>query len=326
MFQQLAGSPAMPPLARRAWLGLLLAVGGTSVAYALAYFRTLRKIVEEPDILPGSRGFRWLPPFGKALPTAVVQFAVRTILRSRQHRIILAFYLGIGFAATIFFMKPATSDPELTFVTSVDPWRQVSVPLLASTILMLGFWIVGNRVVFSLPLDLGANWVFRITPVRGGRDCLVARRRALWMVALLPFLTASAALFFTIWPWRQAAGHLTVLTLLGAILTELCLGGAQKIPFTCSWLPGKSSFHITFWLSITLIIVIVTKGAEMELQALQDFGAYRVTVAILVVLLIAARLRTTFVAHADVEPVQFEEVPTWHLVSLDLPRDGGLPG
>ena len=64
----------------------------------------------------------------------------------------------------------------------------------------------------------------------------------------------------------------------------------------------------------------------MELQALQDFGAYRVTVAILVVLLIAARLRTTFVAHADVEPVQFEEVPTWHLVSLDLPRDGGLPG
>jgi len=64
----------------------------------------------------------------------------------------------------------------------------------------------------------------------------------------------------------------------------------------------------------------------MELQALQDFAIYRSTLAVLALLLIAARLRTTFVAKVDDEPVQFEEVPTWHLVSLDLPRDGGLPG
>ena len=325
VFQQLIGSPALAPLARRAWIALGIAFCATAVAYALAYFRTLRQIVEEPDILPGSRGIRWLPAFGTSLQTAVAQFSLRTLLRSRQHRIILAFYLGIGFAAAIFFLKPAPTEPELAFVSAISPWRQASIPLLASSIIMLGFWIVGSRMVFSLPLDLGANWIFRITPVRGGRDCLDARRRTLWVVAFAPFWTAAAALFLTSWPWRQAVGHLAVLGLLGAAVLEVCLSGPQKIPFTCSWLPGKSNFHISFWLSIGLVILLVTKGAEYELQALQDPSRYPKMLLILTLAAIAARVRTTLLAKADEEPVQFEEVPVWHLVSLDLPRDGGLP-
>src|ERR1700733_2032455 len=47
-FHQLNGSmqPAFVALARRAWVGLAISVGGTAVAYALSYFRTLKKIVE----------------------------------------------------------------------------------------------------------------------------------------------------------------------------------------------------------------------------------------------------------------------------------------
>ena len=33
--------------------------------------------------------------------------------------------------------------------------------MLASTILLMGCWVAGARVVFSLPLDLRANWIFR---------------------------------------------------------------------------------------------------------------------------------------------------------------------
>ena len=47
----------------------------------------------------------WLPSFGRGLPAAVLQFSVRTLLRSPQHRVILAFYLGMGFAAVIFFIN-----------------------------------------------------------------------------------------------------------------------------------------------------------------------------------------------------------------------------
>jgi hypothetical protein len=43
LFQQLNRSPALALLAIRAWAGLAIAVGATAAAYALSYFRTLRK-------------------------------------------------------------------------------------------------------------------------------------------------------------------------------------------------------------------------------------------------------------------------------------------
>ena len=55
---------------------------------------TIRRIVEEPDIAPSPRGVRWLPRFGNSVQTAVGQFCIRSLARSRQHRLILAFYLG----------------------------------------------------------------------------------------------------------------------------------------------------------------------------------------------------------------------------------------
>ncbi len=78
LFEQMNGPiPAeLSMLAGRAWAGLALAVCGAALAYLICYFRTLRKIAEQPDILPVSGGLHWLPRFGASLPTAVVQFSI----------------------------------------------------------------------------------------------------------------------------------------------------------------------------------------------------------------------------------------------------------
>ena len=84
--------------------------------------------MEEPDILPGSRHHLKLPRFGSAPQSATVQFAIRTLMRSRQHRVILAFYLSIGFAMTIFLLgSPAVTERILETMV-VDPLQEVSVP------------------------------------------------------------------------------------------------------------------------------------------------------------------------------------------------------
>src|SRR5207248_2961686 len=56
VFQQLNGTltPETAPLAHRAWIGLFFAAAITAGAYGICYFRTLRKVVEEPDIVPGA--------------------------------------------------------------------------------------------------------------------------------------------------------------------------------------------------------------------------------------------------------------------------------
>jgi CubicO group peptidase (beta-lactamase class C family) len=324
LFQQLNGSPALAHLAKRAWIGLAIAVGTTATAYTLSYFRSLRKIMEEPDILPGSRRASWLPGFGAPLETAVVQFSIRTLLRSRQHRVILAFYLGIGFAATIFLLRSPVAK-EISNITVIDPWHEVSVPLLAASIILMGFCVVGMRAVFSLPLELPANWIFRMTPLRAGSDCMTACRRALWTLSVAPVWLGSAAVFLTLWPWRPAAAHLLLLGLLGVVLAEVALSGNQKIPFTCSWLPGKSNFHISFWLAIMLILEIVLEGAELERRALASPWQLGAIAIVLSAVAGGAAWRTARSANSEDTSLQFEEVPSWQLVTLNLPPDGGVP-
>jgi hypothetical protein len=319
LFQELSGfaHPAMVPLAWRALTGLAIAGFGTAVAYALSYFRTLRKIVEEPDIVAGSRSQHWLPLFRNSLETALVQFGVRTLLRSRQHRMMLAFYLGIGFAIVISLMKSRVSHGE----NFAD---QANAPLLFSSFVMMCVWVVGTRVVFSMPLVLQANWVFRITEIRGTQEYLAAIRRPLFVLAVAPVWAASAAFFLWTWPWRPAAGHLVVLGLWGMILAYLSLHGFQKIPFTCSYLPGKSIFHMAFLAALGLLYLILW-GVGFELRALDNPVSYTKMLVILGIAVVVARWRTVALATSEEAIVQFEEVPPAEVFVLGLYRDGVLP-
>ncbi len=344
-FQQLSGSPAFPMLAMRANIALSAVLTLTATVYALSYFRTLRRIAEEATIVPSRRAWRgggwWrLPPLfggvggigggasGGGLPAAVVPFSVRTLLRSPQHRVILAFYLGMGFAAAIFFMHlsapkvivdQAAAPLAAAASASADrPWHEETGWMLASSILMLAFSVIGARLAFALPLDLRANWIFRIMPPREGRDYLIARRRALLAVGVLPVWTVYVVLVLSAWPWLPAIGHAIVLGLLGAIFAELALRGIQKIPFTCSYLPGKSTFHVAFWVFFLIAVPIVMKASSLEQEALQDPARFGVMVTLFATLLMAIRWWNWRAAHAgDAEP-RFEEELPGEMVSLNV--------
>jgi hypothetical protein len=308
LFQILNGSmhPLMAPLALRACLGVLVAIVGAGASFLLSYFRTLRKIVEEPDIEPGIRGVNWLPRFGNSLETAVVQFSIRTLLRSRQHRVILAFYLGIGFAIVTMLAKSARG-----------PWRQASVPLIVSTIVMMTAWVVGTRVVFAMPLDLRANWIFPVTSIHRTQEYLAAIRRPLFVLSVGPVWLASAAVFFWAWPWRPAAGHLLILGLWGTILAYISLHGFHKIPFTCSYLPGKSKVNLMF-LAAAGLLEAVANGIPYEVSALHHPASYAKLVAILSIVAVCCWWRTVALAKSEESVVQFEEGESPAIVSLGL--------
>jgi hypothetical protein len=314
-FQQLNGSmhSVFEPLARRAWIGLAISVGGTAIAYALSYFRTLKKIVEEPDIVPGSGGVHWLPPFGNSLETAVVQFSIRTLSRSRQHRVMLAFFLGIGFALLVFVIKspgPKTASQSSNLI-----------PLLFTTVAMMCITVVGTRVVFSMPISLRANWIFRVTQVSRAWEYMAAIRRPLFVLGVAPVWILSAGILFSIWPWHMAANHLVVLGLLGAIVAYLCLAAFRKIPFTCSYLPGKSYLHMAF-LTATGLMLFIIRGVVFESEALRNGTSYTIMVVVLAVAALAARWWAVSTANEEDAVVQFEELPTPVLQLLGLNRDG----
>lgn len=322
LMQQLHGSPALAPLARRAWIALGVAVSVTTVAYALSYFRTLRKIVEEPDIMPGARGFTWLPRFGNAPQTAIVQFSIRTLLRSRQHRVILAFYLSIGFAMTIFLLRsPAVTERILETIV-VNPWREVSIPILASTLIMTISCVVGTRVLFSMPMDLRANWVFRITSQLDGARHLAAARRSLLALSVVPLWMASAALCFALWPWRQAAAHIVALGLFGVVLADLCTFAFRKIPFTCSYLPGKSRVHLVILGALGLLYFTLF-AVRFERDVLATPASTATLLGILLGAAVVVRWRSVALARSEAAWVRFEDTPADEILVLGLAQGRG---
>ncbi len=107
MEQQIAGSlaPEMRGLAMRAWVGLAVVVVGAGASLVLCYLRTMKKTVEEPDLVPGRRGWRWTPRLGGKVETAVVRFTARGLGRSRHHRVIYAFWWAIIFAIVVSTLR-----------------------------------------------------------------------------------------------------------------------------------------------------------------------------------------------------------------------------
>jgi CubicO group peptidase (beta-lactamase class C family) len=319
LYQQLNGSmhPALGPLARRAWMGLAVVACGSAVVYTLSYWRTLRKIVEEPDIMPGSRGLRWLPRFGSEAQTAIGQFTLRTLGRSRQHRLILGFYLGIGLAFTSLLLNGSGAGVS-------NPWHEKSMLLWAASIMMMVLAAVGTRVAFALPLDLRANWIFRVTGMRSGLESLAASRRALLLLSVAPVWLATAVVCLGLWPGRENAAHLVVLGLLGLIMADMCLVHFQKIPFTCSYLPGKSRVHMVF-LGALGVLLVGSNGTMLERHALREIGSMVVMLALLAVVFVAVRWTAVALARSEDRELLFEEEVHPAVQGLGLNRDGVMP-
>jgi hypothetical protein len=133
-----------------------------------------------------------------------------------------------------------------------------------------------------------------------------------------------AALFLGLWPGREAAWHVAILGLLGALIAEVCLRGAQKIPFTCSWLPGRSNFHIAFGVVLWLGLVLINQGVRFELRAIGDAHIGAATVAGLAVAIVSLRYLNAADARSEGAELRFEDEMTPAVMELGLSRDGAF--
>jgi hypothetical protein len=243
-----------------------------------------------------------------------VHFSLRTLSRSAPHRVIVAFYWGVGFALTAVLLKTPRAQPE---DASIAGWQEMGVALLVSSILMMGAAVLAAKLAFAMPRDLRANWIVRILPLRGGRQSVVARRRALVAVSVAPVWALSAAVFLSMWPIVPAVGHLAALGLLGLALVEICLQGVQKLPFLCSYLPGKSRVHLSVCVLCVVLVPLIVVGAEFEQGLLQNPPRLVATLGVLSIVLALVRWRTAWVANAEPPPA-FEEEPAECVLTLDV--------
>ncbi len=319
LFQQLNGTafPGFAWLAQRAWLALMLAFVTAVCVLFVSYFRTLPKLVEQPDLLPSPRRITWRPGLGELTQMAIVIFAVRTLLRSRQHRLIVSFYLGVGCAAVLAYMRIAAPDGGVLQAVRAEGNRVI---VLSTTILLMCVAVGSIRSVISLPISLRANWIFRITERLDVSAYVAAVRQSVFLMGVVPAWFFLAIALWSLWPMRVAIEHLLVLVLFGGCLVEFSLSGFLKIPFTCSYLPGRAAAHIRFWVAVLLLIPLANLAAQLEFHMLSHAASATFLIVILGVVLMSARWHTKTKAISALE-LKFEDNPAPEVFALNLDRN-----
>jgi hypothetical protein len=309
LFNQLNGTlPAqLAWLAERAWIGLGVAVFGAAASLILCYVHTMRKTVEEPDLVPGTRGPHWTRRFGSPIHAALFLFSMRSLTRSRQHRVVFAFYLSVVFAIVLLWLQD-----ELSAATP----SSLPVGFLVWTFVMMSVAVAGLRKTISLPISLTANWIWRITQLFPTEKYIAGTRGFLLFFAVLPVWLVSAALSIGFRPLHQAAAHLVVLGLLGCIFAELSLIGFYKVPFTCSYLPGKSNFQFVFWGFLVVLLALAVPCAEYEMSTLDHPIKYICTASALGAVLLGLWRFNRDQAKSAV--LYFEELPEELITTLGL--------
>ncbi len=338
LFQTLNGSmhPVFGPLAARAFWALAIVITSAATLYALAYRRVWRRIVEQPDIAPGDRsrpaGELMARLAGGLLPRsidrAILLFTARTIARSRQHRLVLAAYAGVAFAIGLAYLKSYLYGAQ-------RPW-DADASLIAPSVVMMVFAVLGARAVFALPIALPANWVFRITAVHSPRAYFSAARKALAGAVVIPVWLACAAVYLALWRGAKPWQHLLTLALLGAILVCASMARFRKIPFACSYLPGKANMNVRLGIYALPFFLLCDTGVRIEVAALHAPLGFVVLLAILAALAFLAWRRAQKLSAAPRQRLQFEELPktdfTWlglsespasesYDTSVDFPRE-----
>lgn len=298
-----------PELATRAWFALALVMASTILLYALTYIRQAMMQAEAQNRLPFPlveavfrRGFRlW---HHSETQYAIVSFIFKTLARSRQHKLVLSAYLGIGLAILVNMW--VLDWMRISSLRRMDLAQEEIVhTALSAPLVMAFFFLSGLRLVFTIPVTLQANWVFRLLEGDHRAQWLDAVESSFYVLALLPVLLVAPLFQVPLMGWRVLPGHLAICTLLMLILVELMLWEWQKVPFVCSYLPGRRNVALTFilyWFGFSLYALAMTR---FEVWSLRSFPRWLVMVGLL--LAIFAKVRELRRETWGLLPLKYEE-------------------
>jgi UDP-N-acetylmuramyl pentapeptide phosphotransferase/UDP-N-acetylglucosamine-1-phosphate transferase len=90
------------------------------------------------------------------------------------------------------------------------------------------------------------------------------------LLAVAPSWTIATLLSIPLRPLHFIGVHLVVLALLGWLCAEIGLINFYKVPFTCTWLPGKVHVMVLFGCALVLLVVFGLTCSELELPALSS--------------------------------------------------------
>jgi hypothetical protein len=263
------GEPLVADMAKAALASLGGVILVSLVAYGLSFRRAFIRIPETPDAgplprpkisfsLPASLSAAFLTPPQRAC----CKFVAKTLLRSEEHLQVLMGFMAVGLVAAANVL--ASPHGFTSILSGNTPSVEfLSVPLILSYCL-----VIGIRFAFEMPVDLRANWIFRISLEHRWTEAREVSRRVLLVFSLSWLVPACFLVTLIFWGWVAALLHTANVILCTIALVELSLFKFRKIPFTGVYPPFKSHSGVIALIYLFGFFVFTTYIAQMEYWSL----------------------------------------------------------
>ncbi len=217
--------PFVRALALCGVLAPAIAAFAATTTYLWSYRRHRIRVLESPSTPSTREPADWMAALEPdPRRAAIASFIVKTLARSRPHRLILSAFTAVAMAVI----------SEMFLTLHYAPKAAITIPLALSLFVIAGF-----RYLFRLPVELRANWVFRVNE-QGNRLLFlsaVERFLAMFGVGAVALIALPVEILLLGW-WRGVA--VSVLCLMPSlILMEALLFSYDQVPFTSAYLPGR---------------------------------------------------------------------------------------
>jgi hypothetical protein len=247
----------------------------------------------EPRHIEGSAAFR-----------AVYRFTSATLRRSELHQGVLLGLSACGIALTSsrlvgagWLDRIASENPRAAFLEYLAVWTPFALMFIYG---------LSVRAAIALPMTHRANWIFRLTETNATRsEQMRAVERIVTGYAVGPPLVVGLPVLWSVMGWKQAAIATLVVAFVGGVFVHAVLLEWRRIPFTCSYMPGKRLIVYTVVPGFAAFVLFAAASVRLVHAAL-----YTTEVAIviaIVLLVIAALLRRRRFAEWRETPLMFED-------------------
>ncbi|MGC4050568.1 MAG: ABC transporter permease [Paludibaculum sp.] len=247
-----------------------LAVPVLATLIYLVSFHRYRRILLESPFSGSIRRFDFLSRLLDRLVAdpreqAAHFFFCKTLTRSRVHRLAAIVYAAAALAWTV------KSAADVAAGTRADEGPG-GMTVTACSLIVLLVLLAGLRHVFSLPADLGSNWIFRLAEREGRASWLRAVEHFALACTTVPIGIGAATLFarseglFTSLAWP------VILWFLAAACFEFLFRDWRKMPFTCSYQPGKRPLVLTCAIFASIVLLLYPATWIVYHASVNPFG------------------------------------------------------
>lgn len=307
-------------LGRAAFAGTAAAAAAAVLTYAWSYRRHRTRVIESPSA-ESTAASAWLDSLSDKLfmdppALAVFGFIVKSLGRSRQHRLILTAFCAIALAVIAEgFAGLFLSGGSAQVYRNSAAFRQtaIAVPLALSL-----FLLTGLRYLFRLPVELRANWIFRIHEPGNAVSLLAGAESFMVVCGAVPAALLSLPIEIALLGASGIAAAVLCFEV-SLILVEILLFPLDRIPFTSSYLPGQRPLIDVVMAYLVATAIYVAAVSTAVRAALQN----PVWAVALMVLFLLMWWRARRIRHGSrqIHHLGFEEAPEPAVQLLGIDRD-----